>query len=461
MSAASEPGGGDGPTRAVIVDDSRFMRTLIRNLLEEGGIEVVGEAKDGSAALETVREHDPDVVTMDIEMPTMNGLEAVEAIMDDHPTPVLMLSAHAEENADVTFEALDRGAVDFVTKPGGEVTSSMPRVKKELVEKVESAARVDLSANARASIGDRGTASSGTDREASPAGTDRDTSGRGVDSTSGRAGATRERRGGTDGTGASATASGAAPDSGPATNSGAAPDRSGTDAPGATRPASANESAAADRSTLGSDGASAATPEADAGRTYPDAGTLIVGASTGGPNVVERVLAGLPRAANLRVLVVQHMPEGFTSRFATRLDERSAYTVREAESGERIEAGEARVAPGGTHLLVTGDRGGRLKLELTDTEPIHGVRPAIDLTMASAVETVTGPLCGALLTGMGRDGVDGMERIGRNGGHTIAQDEATSAIFGMPRRAIDTGCVEVVAPAEEIAENALEYFAEE
>ena len=155
MSAASEPGGGDGRTRAVIVDDSRFMRTLIRDLLEEGGVEVVGEAKDGSAALETVREHDPDVVTMDIEMPTMNGLEAVDAIMDDHPTPVPMLSAHAEENADVTFEALDRGAVDFVTKPGGEVTSSMPRVKKELVEKVESAARVDLSANARAATRER------------------------------------------------------------------------------------------------------------------------------------------------------------------------------------------------------------------------------------------------------------------------------------------------------------------
>jgi two-component system chemotaxis response regulator CheB len=409
MSAASEPGGGGDRTRAVIVDDSRFMRTLIRSLLEEGGIEVVGEAKDGSAALETVREHDPDVVTMDIEMPTMNGLEAVDAIMDGHPTPVLMLSAHAEEDADVTFEALDRGAVDFVTKPGGEVTSSMPRVKKELVEKVESAARVDLSANARA--------------------------------------ATRERRGDAGGAGASGATVGSEAGS------------SATNAASETRPSSTGQSGTTDRPAP--DTGAASTAEADSGRTYPDVGTLVVGASTGGPNVVERVLAGLPRAANLRVLVVQHMPEGFTSRFATRLDERSAYAVREAESGERIEAGEARVAPGGTHLLATGDRSGRLKLELTDTEPIHGVRPAIDLTMASAVETVSDSLCGILLTGMGRDGVDGMERIDRGGGHTIAQDEATSAIFGMPRRAIETGCVDVVAPAEEIAENALRYFAEE
>jgi len=416
------------------------------------GVEVVGEAKDGSAALETVREHDPDVVTMDIEMPTMNGLEAVDAIMDDHPTPVLMLSAHAEENADVTFEALDRGAVDFVTKPGGEVTSSMPRVKKELVEKVESAARVDLSANARASIGDRRSGSAGTERtRTDPSETDRRATDRATGSTSDRGETTRDRRSGGGGAGASGTTAGSKASG------------SGTNARRTTQRPSTERSSTTVRSTpASSDSASAAaTPESDSERTYPDVGTLVVGASTGGPNVVERVLTGLPRAANLRILVVQHMPEGFTSRFATRLDDRSAYSVREAESGERIDAGEARVAPGGTHLLATGDRSGRLKLELTDTEPIHGVRPAIDLTMASAVETVTGPLCGALLTGMGRDGVDGMERIDRGGGHTIAQDEATSAIFGMPRRAIETGCVDVVAPAEEIAENALRYFAEE
>jgi two-component system chemotaxis response regulator CheB len=190
-------------------------------------------------------------------------------------------------------------------------------------------------------------------------------------------------------------------------------------------------------------------------------GTLIVGASTGGPNVVECVLAELPRAANLRILVVQHMPEGFTGRFATRLDGRSAYDVQEAEAGEQIDPGEARVAPGDHHLVVSSDRSGRLTLELTETEPVHGVRPAIDITMASAVESVDGPLCAALLTGMGRDGVDGIQRIDRAGGHTIAQDEETSAIFGMPRRAIESGCVDTVAPAEGIAERALEYFAEE
>ena len=401
MSTAAGPG--NGTTRAVVVDDSRFMRTLIRGLLEDGGIEVVGEAGDGSAALDAVIEHDPDVVTMDIEMPTMNGIDAVEEIMAERPTPVLMLSAHAEENADVTFEALDRGAVDFVTKPGGEVTSSMPRVKRELVEKVESAARADLSATTRLS---------------SAAGDDG---------------------------GGAAAATGAT--AGGATTAGGS---------GATR-----RSSGAGRQSDDATAATASSPAVQAAATYPDVGTLIVGASTGGPNVVERVLTDLPREANLRVLVVQHMPEGFTERFATRLDDRSDYDVREAESGERLEPGTARVAPGDHHLVTTSDRSGRLRLDLTETEPVHGVRPAIDITMASAVETVDGPLCAVLLTGMGRDGVDGIGRVARSGGHTVAQDEETSAIFGMPRRAIESGCVDAVAPAEGIAERVLAYFAEE
>ena len=400
MSATTNSRSGGGATRAVIVDDSRFMRTLIRGLLEDGGIEVVGEAGDGADALDAVAEHDPDVVTMDIEMPTMNGLDAVEEIMSKQPTPVLMLSAHAEEDAEVTFEALDRGAVDFVTKPGGEVTSSMPRVKRELIEKVESAAQADLSATARLSS------------------TGRNATGRGSTAAADTTPGSTATAGGSDAAGRSRT--------------------SGTGSPGGTSTTGAAETA-----------------------SYPDAGTLVVGASTGGPNVVECVLDGLPRAANLRVLVVQHMPEGFTGRFATRLDERSAYDVREAEPGERIEPGEARVAPGDHHLVTTSDRNGRLRLELTETEPVHGVRPAIDITMASAVESVDGPLCAVLLTGMGRDGVDGIQRIERNGGHTIAQDEETSAIFGMPRRAIESGSIDTVAPAERIADRALEYFAEE
>ncbi|WP_193788409.1 protein-glutamate methylesterase/protein-glutamine glutaminase [Haloferax mucosum] len=358
MSSASEP------TRAVVVDDSRFMRTLIRTLLEDADVEVIAEASNGREAISVVSEHRPDVVTMDIEMPEMNGLDAVEAIMDECPTPVLMLSAHAEEDADVTFDALDRGAVDFVTKPGGEVTSEMPRVKRELVEKIRSAAAVDLSATQQTS----------------------------------RPPKTKARQ----------QTSATSPDSGVESES------------------------------------------------LPEEGTtLVVGASTGGPNVVERVLAALPKEAGLRVLVVQHMPAGFTERFAARLDARCDYEVKEADDGERIGPGQIRVAPGGSHLLVTRDSGGKLKLELSDDDPLHGVKPAIDLTMSSAAKTVNTPLAGVLLTGMGRDGVDGMTRISRAGGHTVAQDEETSAIFGMPKRAIEAGYVDTVAPDGRIAEETL------
>lgn len=389
MSAASESNAGENATRAVVVDDSRFMRTLIRTLLEDGGVDVVAEAEDGAEAVDIVAEHRPDVVTMDIEMPEMNGIEAVEAIMESCPTPVLMLSAHAEDDADVTFEALDKGAVDFVTKPGGEVTSSMPRVKRELVEKVQSAAAVDLSATRRAeALGRRET-----------------------------------------------------------------PRRDGTSTERRTRSRSENDSRTKSAQT--------SSPRTASESPYPDVSTLILGASTGGPNVVERVLADLPTAANLRIVVVQHMPAGFTKRFADRLDARSAYGVAEATDGERIGVGEARVAPGGSHLVVNRDRAGRLSLKLTDTKPVHGVKPAIDLTMASAVEAVEGPLVGTLLTGMGRDGVDGMGRIHAAGGYTVAQDEQTSAIFGMPKRAIETGCVDAVAPADDIASHILAGLTEE
>jgi two-component system chemotaxis response regulator CheB len=349
-------------TRAVVVDDSRFMRTLITKLLEEGGVDVVADAADGEVAVDVVAEHAPDVVTMDIEMPRKNGIEAVEDIMATCPTPVLMLSAHAEENADVTFEALDRGAVDFVTKPGGEVTSEMPRVKRELVDKVRSAAAVDLEARGRT---------------VSP-----------------------------------------------------------------TRPAQASARGG---------GAGAAV----ASGPLPEGGTVIVGASTGGPNVVEDVLAALPRQADLRILVVQHMPEGFTGRFAKRLDGRCDYEVQEARDGERVGPGQVRVAPGGSHLFVDDDRADRLRLRLRGGDRLHGVKPAIDHTMSSAAEVVRGPLTTVLLTGMGRDGVDGMGAVRRAGGKTIAQDEATSAIFGMPKRAIEAGHTDEVLPAHGIAEGIL------
>ena len=345
--------------RAVVVDDSHFMRTMLSDMLEDGGVTVVDTAADGAEAVEAVLEHEPDVVTMDLQMPEVDGLEAVERIMAERPTPILMLSAHTADGADVTFEALEKGAVDFFTKPGGEVSTRMSSMEDQLVRKVKAVAGADVG-------GDRSSRSTGI----------------------------RSR--------------------------------------------------------------SRSTTSATGHDDYREGGTVLIASSTGGPTVVERVVAGLPRDADFRVIVVQHMPDAFTGRFADRLDAASEYDVREAEDGDRIGGGEALVAPGGNHLVVAGAGGGRLRIKLTEDPPEHGVRPAADVTMRSAAETVDGPLVGVVLTGMGADGAAGVEAVADAGGHVIAQDEATSAVFGRPKRAIERGCVDDVLAGDDVPEGILD-----
>jgi two-component system chemotaxis response regulator CheB len=335
--------------RAVVADDSHFMRSVITDILEEGGIDVAAVAKNGREAVDAVVEHEPDVVTMDVEMPEMNGIEATERIMATRPTPVLMLSAHTDENANVTFEALDKGAVDFFTKPGGEVSMEMSRLKDQLVDIVTSVASVDVTGGGRA-----GTAG---------------------------ASGTRTRK------------------------------------PG----------------------------------NYVADPTLVVGSSTGGPKMVEQVMSELPLEADFRVLIVQHMPEGFTGRFSERIDDRSDYDVAEATDGARLAGGEALVAAGDRHMAVKNYRNGRLRVKLTQDPPENSVRPAVDVTMRTAAAVVDDPLVGVILTGMGGDGAEGIKRLKAAGARTLAQDEATSAVYGMPKRAVETGCVDSVLPIDDIA----------
>jgi len=347
--------------RAVVVDDSHFMRTMLSDMLENGGVNVVGTAADGAEAVDTVLEHEPDVVTMDLQMPDVDGLEAVERIMAERPTPILMLSAHTADGADVTFEALEKGAVDFFTKPGGEVSTRMSSKEDQLVRKVKAVAGADVS-------------------------------------------------GGRSSTSATTTTT--------------------------TSTRSAGSTATSD--------------------DYLEDATVLIASSTGGPTVVERVVGSLPRDADFRILIVQHMPDAFTGRFADRLDAASEYDVREAGDGDRIGGGDALVAPGGKHLVVAGAGGGRLRTKLTEDPPEHGVRPAADVTMRSAAETIDGPLVGVVLTGMGADGAEGVRAIKDAGGHVIAQDEASSAVFGMPKRAIELGSVDDVLPDDEIPDAILD-----
>jgi two-component system chemotaxis response regulator CheB len=173
------------------------------------------------------------------------------------------------------------------------------------------------------------------------------------------------------------------------------------------------------------------------------------------------VLSELPRAADFRVLVVQHMPAAFTGRFAARLDGRSEYDVREATDGARIGGGEALVADGGTNTLVSGYAGGRLRVALTDEEFDKGVVPSVDVTMSSVAESVDDPLVGVVLTGMGSDGAEGVRAFARAGGHTIAESESSAAVFGMPKRAIGTGRVDEVTPIDGVAARICDAVREE
>lgn len=354
---------GTDSIRAVIADDSHFVRTVVEGILEDHGIDVVGLARDGTEAVDLVETHRPDVVTMDVEMPEMDGIEAVEQIMADQPTPILMLSAHTDENADVTFDALERGAVDVYTKPGGEVSTQLSGHDERLVDAVRSVANADVGRST------------------------------------------------------------------PATTS------------------TATQSAAGSQG----DTPSSTTPSDVSPQEYVDRPTLLVAASTGGPSVVEQILASIPAATDVRVLVVQHMPSDFTDRFAARLDENTPFSFSEATDSARIGGGQGVVAAGGYHMEVAGYAAGRLRLKLTEDDPEHGVRPAADVTMRTAAATIDDPMVGIVLTGMGADGTAGVRALHDAGAHLIVQDEDSASVGSMPRNAIDTGVIDEVLPTEQIA----------
>lgn len=324
------------------------MRTIISDILNsDPEIEVIGEASDGIEAIEKVRELKPNVVTMDVEMPRMDGLTAVSEIMKlPDPPAIVMLSALTQEGADATFEALRRGAVDFLPKPSGTVSPDLRRVGFELIEKVKNAVVAKVSVYRRI----------------------------------------------------------------------------------------------IKKPTI---------------KTVTPLGKLVViGASTGGPPVVEEIMSNLPISARFRVVIVQHMPKGFTGRFAKRLDSISEYEVREAADGDRLTGGVAFVAPGDYHLVLEKENGD-VVARLNKNHPINGVRPSVEPTLISAAR-VDGPnTIAVILTGMGKDGQVGVQFVKKAGGKVIAQSEESCVVFGMPKRAIETGCVDVIADVPDIVNSIL------
>ncbi len=336
--------------RVLVVDDSAFMRTAIARTLEaDGRFQIAGQARDGQEAVVLVERTRPDVVSMDFNMPGLDGAQAARAIADRYGVPIVMLSAHTSEGARATLDALAAGAVDFVTKPDGEVSVNLALIKQELCDKLVLAATANLR--------------------------------------------------------------------GPA--------------PGAAPP----------------DGQALSSSFRARARSVPRGLKVVaVAASTGGPAALATLLPRLVVPPDALVLVVQHLPAGYTAALARQLAETTPYPVFEARGGERLEGGVAYVAKGDFHLSVTSSE---LVLDQGATE--HGVRPAADRLFRSVAGVFGARAVGVVLTGMGRDGAVGLAAIKAAGGYTMAQDEASSVVYGMPKAAAQMGVVDSIAPLGRIA----------
>ena len=321
--------------RLLIVEDSMVMRKMIQQLVEsDPAIEVVGAATNGREGVEMALALRPDVITMDVRMPIMDGLQALKAIMDECPTRVLMLSAMTTEGADETLEALESGAVDFLPKGDGGKPGNLSKFRQLLVGKIRAVMKSHLTHFLSA------------------------------------------------------------------TPTPVQPKKS------LPRPAVSHR-----------------------GRIE----VVLIGTSTGGPNALQTVIPKLPADLPVGVLVVQHMPATFTQQLARRLDQSSALQVKEAEEGDKIQPGRLLLAPGHSHLVLR--QRGQVGLEKEPSNLLH--RPAVDVMLDSAAGIYGAHVLGVILTGMGQDGKVGAAELKKRGGRLIAQDEATSVVYGMPRAVAD------------------------
>jgi two-component system chemotaxis response regulator CheB len=367
--------------RVVVVDDSALMRRVITDLLQQdSAIQVVGAARNGREAIELVKNLRPNIVTMDVRMPVMDGLATTEHLMAYCPTPILVVTASlAKHDVDITFKMLAAGALEVFEKPSASDAAALERAGRALIRRVKILSRVKVVTHLR---GRRKPTHSGGSPNAI------------VVSDQGKWEAGRQ---------------------------------SGVAREIPTRPAIS------------------LSPRPAVSTDMSDFPIVVIGASTGGPRVVNQVLAALPGDLPAAILVVQHIAAGFSTGFAEWLAHASKLPVVLAHEGKAIRAGEVLVAPDQRDLLITPDR--RVHLS---ANPLLIQRPSIDISMQAAAEVFRSRSVGILLTGMGRDGAYGMLTIKRAGGHTIAQDETSSTIFGMPRAAIQLGAAQDVLPVAEI-----------
>lgn len=342
--------------RVVVVDDSALVRSLLTEIINrQSDMQCVGAAADPLVAREMIRELNPDVITLDVEMPRMDGLEFLSRLMRLRPMPVVMVSTLTEQGADITLRALELGAIDYVAKPRIGITSGLNELAHDIVDKIRVAAHAQVRRLGPASV--------------------------------------------------------------------AAPGQAAASAP--------------------------AAPAAPLPRLATTEKVICIGASTGGTEAIREVLVPMPADAPA-IVITQHMPPGFTSSFAARLNTLCRISVAEARHGERILPGHAYIAPGGRQFRI--DRSGSNYVAVVeDTEPVNRHKPSVEVLFKSAARVLGPNAIGVMLTGMGADGAQAMREMKDAGSYNYVQDEASCVVFGMPRMAIQLGASHEVLPLKQIA----------
>jgi two-component system chemotaxis response regulator CheB len=349
-------------TRVVVVDDSALVRSLLTEIINrQPDMQCVGAASDPFVAREMIRNLDPDVITLDVEMPRMDGIDFLSKLMRLRPMPVVMVSTLTERGADVTMRALELGAVDFVAKPKIGIADGMRQLADDITEKIRIASRAHV-------------------KRAPPA-----------------------------------------------------PSVTATNTQLPTKPVG----------------------PAPMGRLSTEK-IIFIGASTGGTEATKEVLLSMPPDAPA-VVITQHMPPGFTTSYAKRLDGLCRIRVKEASDGERVLPGHAYIAPGGLHLSVERS-GANYIARVKDGEPVNRHKPSVEVLFQSAARVVGPNAVGIMLTGMGADGAKAMKEMRDAGSFNVCQDEATCVVFGMPREAITHGAAQEVLPLPQIGPRVIEHL---
>lgn len=426
------------PYKVLVVDDSAFMRKIFSDLIEKDpAFQVIGTAANGREAVQKVAGLQPDIVTMDVEMPEMNGLEALKLIMAENPLPVIMLSAINEEGMKETIIALESGAFDFIRKPSltysqhidqvgdtllGQLKAAMTARERRAAFKAEEEKRRQQKAEALQAFQSPTAAPPTGGRAREPLKRDLPPMPPNVKKT-GAAIEKQERRN-------------------------IEPKKEPKKPKSAPLPHTAiREIAATSEKTVPS-----VLPSKPTEQRQTFTHLVAIGCSTGGPRALKVVLEKLPADFPAPVVIVQHMPPNFTKSLAQRLDSFSQLDVTEAEHGMVLQAGCAYIAPGGRHMRVASEPGGRFTVMLSDDESVNGHRPSVDVLFESLLPLNKLTRHAVLMTGMGSDGARMMKRLYEAGvSSTFAESEETCIVYGMPRSAVELNCVRHVLPLHDIA----------